>query len=456
MARDGQGNYNPPLNNWNPALDGNEADPASWNQLLADLTSALSQSVSSDGQTMLTGNLKMGGNTLQGMGAPSANGQALRRDQLIKGPNIESASTITIPAEGSVFEVTGTATINQMSGAFDGRMVVLVFQDELTIKHGPNLQLPNATDIATKAGDAFVFYRKTSSGWAALYGTAATRNVGTEPGEVPTNSDLRLRENVKVTVGAGGDFPTINAAVLHLSRFTPDLGVTAEVELMSGFVMSEQLLVDGLDLGWITITGVDAETVINEPSLTRVLALDVKPAFGVENGTLPTIGQLFSFSSKGSPDDLRSGVCAYNVGRASILDGCGVKNVGHHGIQAVGGSTINASDAVASGAGNHGVAASSSTINAAGVDASGAGGTGVGAYEGSTINAANADASGAGDNGIYATQGSSINATGVDASGAGGDGIATNSGSTINARSATGTLSQAKNTVTTNGIIFQT
>ncbi len=216
MARDGQGNYNPPLNNWNPALDGNEADPAGWNQMLADLAAALTQSVSADGQTMLTGNLKMGGNTLQGMGAPSANGQALRRDQLIKGPNIASASTITIPVEGSVFEVTGTTTINQLSGAYDGRMVVLVFQDELIIKHGPNLQLPNATDITTKAGDAFVFYRKSSSEWAALFRTAAYADLASTAEAQALASDV-----VVITPKKLGD--AMNAHVLGVGQTWQDM-----------------------------------------------------------------------------------------------------------------------------------------------------------------------------------------------------------------------------------------
>ena len=219
-----------------------------------------------------------------------------------------------------------------------------------------------------------------------------------------------LRENLKVTVGAGGDFPTINAAVLYLSRFTPDLGVTAEVELVSGFVMKEQLFVEGLNLGWITITGVDAETVINEPSLTRVLVEYDKPAFGVINGTLPTIGQLFRFSRKGNENDSRHGVAAYSAGRANILQGCGVKNTGVHGIHAEGGSTINAQGAIASGAGFAGFRAKS---------------------------------------------GSTINAQGADASGAGYFGFRTDSGSTINAYGAAGTLFQAKNTVTVYGIIFQ-
>ena len=323
--------------------------------------------------------------------------------------------------------------------------------------------LPNAT---TAGADKVLVTNSSGDGWDYIAiddklvlrdenGTA-TFGAPTDPEHPMRLGDISLRENVKVTVGAGGDFPTINAAVLYLSRFTPDLGVTAEVELMSGFVMEEQLFVEGLDLGWITITGVDAETVINEPSLTRVLVDDHKPAFGVICGTLPTIGQLFIFSSKGSPGDNRSGVMAHSVGRATVLPGCGVKNAGANGIYAYSGSTINANGADASSAGANGISAQrGSTINANGADASGAGTNGIYAYSGSTVNAQDALVSGAGNLGIHASSRSTVTAAGADASGAAYAGIQVSSGSIINAAGATGTLLQAKNTVTAQGIIFQ-
>lgn len=291
-------------------------------------------------------------------------------------------------------------------------------------------------DWHAEAGFTWVIVEKSPKqiGKHGEYGRPTTEEKLATVEHVVRLNHISLRENVKVTVGAGGDFPTINAAVLHLSRFTPDLGVTAEVELQSGFAMMEQLFVDGLNLGWITITGVDAETIINEPSLTRVL--DGRyPAFGVKGGgTLPAIGQLFRFSSKGDSADSRDGVVASGAGSsADILSGCGVQDAVNYGLHAAHGSTINAQNANASGAGDTGIFATSS----------------------STINAQGADASGAGSYGIVAAKGSTINATGADASDAGDEGFRVYSGSTINAHDVTGTLSQTANTVTSDGIIFQ-
>jgi hypothetical protein len=218
--------------------------------------------------------------------------------------------------------------------------------------------------------------------------------------------------------------------------------------------MAEQVLVEGLDLSWIEINGVDAETTIIRSALTTPFG-GRYPAFGVLRGTLPTIGQLFSMDTSGTATN-RDGIYVISCSKATVLFGCGVKGAGSYGIFATAGSTINANGANASGAGSYGIfATAGSTINAESADASGAGTYGICASYGSTINAFGANASGAGTYGIFAYRSSTINAESADASGAGTYGICAGRGSTINAFGATGTLSQTQDTLTTNGIIFQ-
>jgi len=330
---------------------------------------------------------------------------------------------------------------------------------------------------------------------AAISGQAFSGNIsapnlsGTNTGDQDLSGKASLQAaGILVTVGTGGDYPTINAALEYLSKLQPVYdfaGITATINLLSGFVMTEQVLVRGLDLGWITITGADAETTITNTALTTDFTtadydFDSYPAFGVsKGGVLPRIDQLFRFDVA-NVGDSKDGIMAVGAGSsADVLAGAGVNDAGNNGISANYGSTITASSAGASGAGTFGiyayrgstitassadasgagdngiVATRGSTINAEGADASGAGIHGIVATRGSTINAEGADASGAGDNGIYATRGSTINAEGADASGAGGYGISAYRGSTINATLATGTLSQTANTLTSRGIIFQ-
>lgn len=303
----------------------------------------------------------------------------------------------------------------------------------------------------------------------------------------PAGARQELTGDITVTVGDGGDFPTINAALENIVALYYPKYISGgncprvTIHLNADFVMAEQVLVDSLDLSWITIEGEDDETIINRSALTKAF-ISGTPAFGVSNGgCLPIIGQLFNMDT--------SEYIKYKVGlaarrsRAIILSNCGVKNTGDYGLIAVG-SIIDAGNTIFSGAGRNGImAASFSMINAQGANASGANSTcikaelnsyinaqsaiasgainydGIAAEEGSIVNAQAADVSGAGRYGVFAFYGSTINAQGAIASDTGSYSIRIWCGSIINAYEATiketGGLSTAANTITPDGIIFR-
>lgn len=152
MPRDGSGGYQLPSGSWNPALNGNAATPNDWNLLSEDIRSAIQGSVAADGQTPIVGDLKMGNNRLTGLGSPSGDGQSLRFEQLKKGSDIASATTITIPREGALFDVTGTDTIETIDGSYPGRVVYLRTTDGCTFKRGAALIIPGGYDLASRAG----------------------------------------------------------------------------------------------------------------------------------------------------------------------------------------------------------------------------------------------------------------------------------------------------------------
>ena len=137
---------------------------------------------------------------------------------------------------------------------------------------------PTSTNISDDAfGATWDGLTNTAASKNALYdelnakANQATTYTETEvDGLLDDKSSLRSA-NMTVTVGAGGDYPTINAALEYLSKLQPVYdfaGITATINLLTGFTMAEQVLVRGLDLGWITITGVDAETTITNTALT--------------------------------------------------------------------------------------------------------------------------------------------------------------------------------------------
>ena len=218
-------------------------------------------------------------------------------------------------------------------------------------------------------------------------------------------------------------------------------GITATINLKAGFVMAEQVLVSGIDLGWITIVGEDVETIITHTALTTTFNAGY-PAFGVDKGgTSPVIGQLFRFNVEKVGGE-KNGLMAVGAGSsADVLSGKGFIGAGSYGIFAYRGSTINAEVANASNAGSVGIYAhGSSTINAEVANASNAGIHGIYAARNSTINAYQAIIQNqtTGSFRIKVQDGSTIEALGVNTT-----------GGTVAA------LSQAVNTLTSNGIIYQ-
>ena len=272
----------------------------------------------------------------------------------------------------------------------------------------------------------------------------------------PAGARQELTGNMTVTVGDGGDFPTINAALENIVALYYPKYISGRncprvtIHLLPCFVMSEQVFVESLDLSWITIEGEDVETVINRAALSiPYVTGEGRPAFAAINGGfLPIIGQLFNMDTS-SVGAGRSGIVVYNNSRAIILPDCGIKNAGSdhsYGILATRSSIVNANSTIFSGTGGSGICATQgSTINANNADASGASEFCIAATQGSTINASSANASGSGMRNIYAKQNSTIDASSADASGASEYCIAAIQNSTINANSANASGSGMRN-----------
>ncbi len=308
-----------------------------------------------------------------------------------------------------------------------------------------NTASAGASTATTKAGEASASASQalTSRNQAETFAQQASASAGS----VDVNNLVHIRStNITVNVGTGQTYTTINQALEYLSGFYPmykKSGVIATINLKAGFVMAEQVLVSGIDLGWITIVGEDAETIITHTALTTVLnGTTSYPAFGVDKGgTSPIIGQLFRFNVEKVGGE-KHGLMTWGAGSsANVLSGKGFIGAGNIGIFAQNSSTINANGANCSNAGTYGILALfTSTISANGANCSNAGTYGITAAESSTISAYSAIVQNqtTGTARISVNDGSTIEATGI---------ITT--GGTVPV------FSQAVNTLTDNGIIYQ-
>jgi hypothetical protein len=101
MPRNGTGTYVPPASSWVPAVNGVNATAADWNALQVDLTAAVTQSVSKDGQTPMTGNLPMGNNKITGLATGTANTDAANVGQLPSFDVWNSGLVTVVPSAGA-------------------------------------------------------------------------------------------------------------------------------------------------------------------------------------------------------------------------------------------------------------------------------------------------------------------------------------------------------------------
>lgn len=85
MPRDGSGGYSLPANNFSVAASGNTATDTDANAVWADIVAAIAQSVSKDGQTTMTGALKMGGQKITGLAVGTVNTDGLTLGQAQNG-----------------------------------------------------------------------------------------------------------------------------------------------------------------------------------------------------------------------------------------------------------------------------------------------------------------------------------------------------------------------------------
>jgi hypothetical protein len=248
-------------------------------------------------------------------------------------------------------------------------------------------------------------------------------------------------EIVEVTVGTGGEFPSFTKALEELSRAYPAYkrgGIKVEVKARSSFVMEEQLFIDGIDLGFITLTDTLGFIPVSSAGISESLfVLDTtRPLIaGVNKAVLPRIGCLFDYSTAVNRYD---GIALSGGSEVQFLAGpadtgvrvSGVKN-GRRGLVLLGGAKAYCHiDGLTQG--GEGAAAGL----ASGPDFSGSSNRAMQLQHGARADLPRASfKNSTGDASVYCIWGSSMDIYQSDASGnATGDGILVRDGSGANCR----------------------
>ncbi|SHE79305.1 hypothetical protein SAMN05444339_10278 [Loktanella atrilutea] len=147
--------------------------------------------------------------------------------------------------------------------------------------------------------------------------------------------DLSRADKINVTVGATGDFLTINAALAELSRYRLSFGENAGVHtitLKNGYVMEEQVVMRAVDLSNIKIVSEASVVTIARDALNTDNGFGEFPAFSLIDGaTCPVIGVQFEMNTAGL-SAMRHGISALRAGGPIIFeDNSGIRNCGGMG-----------------------------------------------------------------------------------------------------------------------------
>jgi hypothetical protein len=191
--RNGAGQYTAPTSSFNPAINGVLATAGDWSLLLADIVAALTQSVSRDGQSPMTGNLPMGNNKVTGLAPGTGTGEALAFQQLFSQgtmADIASTATMDIGVQNTSFlRVTGTTTITSLGSNFRGPRF-LTFEGAVTLTHSSTLVLPGGANITTAAGDSLIVIPGATLGVADRWVVVAYQSAPFNPSTAYTKSEV--------------------------------------------------------------------------------------------------------------------------------------------------------------------------------------------------------------------------------------------------------------------------
>lgn len=247
---------------------------------------------------------------------------------------------------------------NRLSQFFDKQQATLNAPGVNVIKVGGTTFSPDAVarQLEFIAGTGVTLTPSAMGKTVTVAGTAAT-DTGSGVVELATNAETQAGTDatravtpaglaawprtgsVTVTVGPSGcDYTTLNGAISALCQRYPGHGATAVINVAVGFVLAEQVLVYGQNLGWITISGgadITTPRSIQTSAITTTFDGSItalRPVFGAANGgALPIISCPFAFDAT-TP---AASVCGLVLtGGASAVFMRGIKNTPSDGFAA--------------------------------------------------------------------------------------------------------------------------
>ena len=227
MARNGSGTY-VVYTPGNPVVTGTTTNSTAFNNTINDIATALTGSISADGQTPITANIPMNSHKLTGLGAPTVAGDALSYGGVVAG----STGAFTSSALGTQVIATngGTTTLTSTSPyytVFTGTFVqTLVLPDATTLTVGQQYGIDNDGSLAitVKTNGGATLWTIASGCDLYLTLTAQATAVGVwetdyQGAQLATGKTLVVNNSVTVngTDGTTMTLPTVSGTLATLA-----------------------------------------------------------------------------------------------------------------------------------------------------------------------------------------------------------------------------------------------
>lgn len=218
MARNGSGTYSLPAGN--PVVTGTTIQSTWANTTLSDIATALTQSLSQDGQTPVTANLPMGGFKLTGLAAGTTAGDSIRYEQFASPPaiggTVAAAGSFTTLSASSTVSGTGFSTYLASppaiggTAASTGRFTTCTATTQFS---GPGTGLTGTAASLSIGGNAATATTATS-----ISGTVAIANGGT--GQTTASAAVAALAPIQVSAAAtlSGTSTDITGIPANVSR----------------------------------------------------------------------------------------------------------------------------------------------------------------------------------------------------------------------------------------------
>lgn len=175
-----------------------------------------------------------------------------------KGADVASAAALSLGA-GNWFDVTGTTAITSIDTLGVGTLVLLQFDDALTLTHhATDLILPGGANITTAAGDIALFYEYATGDWRCIsYQRASGMPVDQYVGYdlIQTQTVSSAVASVNFTTGISSDYDDLLLILTNITpatddsefwlRFSDDGGATFEADASDYEYYSDNLGSDG-------------------------------------------------------------------------------------------------------------------------------------------------------------------------------------------------------------------